>query len=349
MFNTKNDKHNFGQSVSIGLNNKIFKPRCLFWEWLFLSENKLRNYLNEIYIDDISIMSNWPTLEFTSIDNFNTGYVDYLILNPIYEISLINCKKIGFTYALLLWFGIGDLHDENVVAGINSKGDFIFSPIDIELIFENNALLTQALLLESDDLESNLSGSNKIRKFITNGFQIIEICKGFSKAIESLNIHRNKILEILEYYLDIYKPKIRKVIRSTMEYQKILEKNSIAENATLNYSEKIQLNRGDIPYFFRFLESKDLYYFDQPNNTSKLTNQMFDLGNKKQIESLMRDQICYPNKSHLNKIVKFNLLQIIDRLSNREFVEAVGHDFIVYKNQNSIILMYDDIKIKSYA
>jgi hypothetical protein len=172
--------------------------------------------------------------------------------------------------ALIAWLGINDLHNDNIVFGVNLEGRPIFGPIDIEGIFDDYYLLSQAHLLCSKELSVTDSGLLKLLNFmvefpIKNG--VAAFCSGYIKGLDFLLENEASLLSGVIQSADLAKIPTRVIIRPTREYYSILKTLKENGNQGLEPSEYEQLLRGDIPYYFRPLGSLDIMYFSNPETS----------------------------------------------------------------------------------
>lgn len=267
------DTHNFGQSVK-RYKEMIFKPRPLFWEYLFLSKrSKLRIFLekNEKINEISSAFELIPLLEFEFLDKKTSGLVSCFNLDveEITQLTISEINNVAAFCALFFWFGVGDLHFENVIIGRDQSNKLICAPIDIECIFDNLINLQQTLLIESENVKLEKSGLSKILKII----QILD-CESkssflieFSKYINFLNINVNNIFEIVKLEIIGFDVPIRIIARNTSDYvSEILDSKTILDKKK---SEITQIQRGDVPYFFRFINDHNIYYYTSEDTFSR--------------------------------------------------------------------------------
>ncbi len=281
MINILGDSHNFGKRVHI-LNQKVIKPRSVIWEYLFLSKKSPLRILIEDNCRSSGITSPFslaPNLEVEFSDN-SSGVIDCLsvdCLNPSYSPSLDEIKGIGAVIAMAFWFGIGDLHHENIIIGRNGN-ELICFPIDIECIFDHLTHIKQNLLLPSDRISLNMCGLAKILPQIlllpqANRFHLV---MSFVENINLLNrIAREVYNTIIQVpYLNLHP--IRVIVRDTAFYRMVDLKKS---NSNLFGSELDQLLRGDIPYYFRLPNKPEIFFWGSDTSIEKadFSYQDFDL------------------------------------------------------------------------
>lgn len=265
------DVHNLGKAVTDTGTGFIFKPRTVFWEWLFLSsDSPLRKTLRNIdQTSDADITSFLPSLKFLKVDEkpfLLCGEVEKLKLSPVNEFGSYESKCLGGLLALCAYFGITDIHKDNILMGYDSRGRFICSPIDIECVFEKLELLSQNQIVASKDASKKIIGFFECTEKDTH---LDLLCESFIKTLHLLSKNSDEIYNTLLSIDDILKAPVRAVIRPTHEYVSYLS----GENHDIGFSdeEMIQLKRGDVPYFFHNLDEKYLSYTGNDGEKVKTT------------------------------------------------------------------------------
>lgn len=257
------DLHNFGEFV-YAEDNQVFKPRTLFWENLFLnSKSELRQLVDSLCINSniTSPFSVAPDLEF-STDYLKNGWVERLVLvQPVGKITFEEVQGVAAMVGLCYWFGIGDLHHENVFAGRNQSSTLICFPVDIEVVFDKMTHVNQTLLLPSERVPEDKCGLFKILESLRSLSEDSRIMfvETFLKFINILNenveVIMGKVLELNSSDSNL----VRVILRDTKTYRGIIEGRILCED--LIEEEKVQLSRGEIPFFVRNMGSDTIYYF----------------------------------------------------------------------------------------
>ena len=275
------DVHNFGRRVTKS-NGIIVKPRTLYWEELFLSEHSLlRRTLNNVFqeAETKSPLESFPNLHFAHNSNYTGGTVTELCLLPLHELESSEFNQfaysIGQLIALSCWFGITDLHKDNIKTGIQKPRKFVACPIDIETIFENVKLPSQTLLIHNKnepEIPKNKLGIQPIKPLQKpdDTPRILPIIDGFWTTSEILETSRKRLLDSVFKSPTAFEAPIRYIHRSTLTYHQIASGELKAPENLLS-EELAQLNRGDIPYFFRYLDDPNIYYFADNALKNKLT------------------------------------------------------------------------------
>ena len=299
------DRHNGGKSVTLNSNGVIEKPRPCRAEWFFLSESSpLR-----VYFKDNSIFNYFPNLEFYNENLSAVGVVNCLNLNTQLSINRDEIKTseaIGNLIAISQWFGFSDLHHENIKYGYNEKGKFIFAPIDIECFFQNIKLPFQTGLISKDHTDIKF-GIKKIMD--SNVLQPIHVVEAYINTMKVLFLNRNQTLKIIT---DVFNPNdlARVLLKDTTVYKDWF--NCMMEAKHLIPEEIDQLRSGDIPYFFRYLNSKTINYWLN-GKVAEVKNTIDSSFVLTQLP-LSELNIYWDN---LENFIKHGALQITDRLTDK--------------------------------
>ncbi len=280
------DPHNFGQRVCRDGTQRICKPRTVFWEYLFLSRLSPLTSLLESEAKKRGFVypgRSLPKLyvEMSSPGEKCFGRVEELLLKPLIskDLDLEVLEDIGRTIALITWFGIGDLHRANVLLGKTSAGSIIFSPIDIECIFEDHTLLSETALIPSPALTFEDSGLshllNNFRELDRSHSGVAAICFGFFDALNFLSSVTELTANLFASIDGFMQNPIRVIPRSTRDYHSFLTKkaNNLNGNEFLP-SELEQLERGDIPYYFRKCGDREIFYYAHPNVPKRIDSKL---------------------------------------------------------------------------
>jgi len=271
------DSHNFGKSVFFE-EGYIYKPRPVGLEWLLLSvESPLRKLLSEsnIFAAKCLLNINYDNQSFKpSLKENRVEYIEKPFIKK--SLSEQDYLDIGSVIALTQWFGLSDLHHENMFIGHQANGNFICSPIDIECIFEHHNLPSQSLLVPSYLIEKDQSGLKDIFGHVSEGNHIACLISGYVDTFEKLNSISKDIYDLVLNLSDTRGFSSRVILRSTQKYYDLKEGR---EHFDMFDEESIQIANGDIPYFFKFLDSKDIYYWNTPETFLKVSFSLSDFEN----------------------------------------------------------------------
>lgn len=252
------DKHNFGQQVEKvqrGPDTWYRKPRTVYWEWLFFGKTSPLKPL----FNDTGENGNRPLADYffnldTEVESTWSGYVKEVATEnqaPTPEHFYAFGALIAYCYI----FGIRDLHKQNVIMTKTH-----LQAVDAEVVFTALTLPHETLLLPFKNIDYEFAGIgalvNSKEELIQE--QVEQIILGywnlFSVAIRKMN----EIDEALAR-LDFSNTPMRVIVRNTSEYRTLLD------NPPTNTlpSEVEQINRGDVPFYFKFIADKGLYWLKE--------------------------------------------------------------------------------------
>ena len=265
------DSHNFGRRVARLPDGRIFKPRPIVWESLFLGINSpLRAKIDEVAVTDgiRSPLTAVTALSFEASEGGLAGTVTPLELAHLPPDALDSeaLGNIGAAIGYVLWFGLGDLHRENVLLGRDASGGLFFGPIDVECAFDDLHLPSQSSLLphqgrleESAGLACLKNGSRA-----EHPYDLAALCGRLSESLGFFERHDAEFYAEL-CALDLAAMPVRLILRSTRDYHRLMKDPSYrAEDVPLDQAELIQMERGDVPYFFRTFSSLEVLYYSNP-------------------------------------------------------------------------------------
>lgn len=249
------DRHNFGQQVEKvlrGSDHWYRKPRTVYWEWLFFGNTSpLRDLFNlegghsnrplaDYFFNlDIEIESTW------------TGFAKE-IQSELMDPTLEHFYAFGALIAYCYVFGIRDLHKQNIVMTKTH-----FQPVDAEVVFVAINLPHETLLLPFKQIGYEFAGigvlAGQKEKIVKE--QLEQLVLGYWDLFTLISKQSAAIDTILSD-LNFREIPSRVIVRNTSEYASFL--NSEPKNALP--SEIEQLLRGDIPFYFKFIGDKQLYW-----------------------------------------------------------------------------------------
>jgi len=266
------DPHNFQKRVNITEDKYIMKPRCSLWEYEFLSnDGSIRRLLKQKSIQEFGhdLFAALPqVMYYNKEDLLQSSVLEKVILDRCVNLDDYECLLIGAVIGLCAWFGMSDLHKNNIVFGRDSTGKLKFGPIDIECIFDNFALPSQTHLMPTKDFKEKNCGLIDIVKILDRckiSSMGASICLGYIDSVRFLEEIEEEIS--CQMSVDCYKKApIRVITKQTSDYKKYIS-GCQSLNDVMCKSEVVQLSRGDIPYYFRLLDSQNLYYY---------TNKLYD-------------------------------------------------------------------------
>lgn len=267
------DSHNFGRRVS-QRGGRVYKPRALLWEWLMLAaESPLRRLL-----DTQAEREGWgrvafgflPTLKFYRSKSGIGGAVERVELLALPALGDDDKRRlaviVGRSLALWSWLGVSDLHWENLVLGIDAHGRMVFGPLDIEMILSDLSFPAETKLLPDADPEyaalcQHACGARRVLPFLGKPVAaeaLLAIAGAYRTTLVFLDRHARAISEAIAGLPELRGTPIRVCLRSTEEY---VRASSTELWPPLLDAEVEQLERGDIPYFFRLYGRAGIHYY----------------------------------------------------------------------------------------
>lgn len=323
------DSHNFGRSVFYK-DGYIYKPRPVGLEWLLLSvESPLRKTLRESNIHAEKCLLNiaYDDQSFKpSLKEIRVGYKEKPAIKKTLRDQ--NYLEIGSVIALAQWFGLSDLHYENMFIGHEANGEFVCSPIDIECIFEHHNLPSQSLLVPSYLINKDQSGLKDIFDHVNEGKHIAYLVSGYIETYEKLNFISEDIFKVILNLSDLKNISSRVILRSTQKYYD-LQKGK--ENFDLLDEESKQIENNDIPYFFKFLNSKDIYYWDTPKSFTKVKFSLSEFENlDKQIVNFDKTFFSLEKKETQLNLGMTQIAKYFDVNRNSNYQEIIDSVEISY-------------------
>lgn len=340
------DPHNFGRRVCLHDANHVYKPRPLIWEWLFLdAASPLRIHVRQLAAEQNqrNPFRLFPDLQFKTAEEdslLKTGIVDRLVLSEVKDASLTEqvWQGIGATVAIACWFGMADLHYLNMAWGCDHQGRFIFAPFDIECILDLFTLPSQTLLLPSHDLPATKTGLIKARQQMQSATETAALCQGYLRTLQFFKTNEKSVNQVLTELEGFSEWPVRVIIRSTREYVNAL--NTQTGFSDFLPEESLQMARGDVPYFFRKINSSQILFLKESDRWSHL-NPVHELSQKALTNAVIMNGHDIPEKPDelLKKAGALQLARFFD-LGRNENVEF--EDLKITFQEEKIFLCWQD-------
>ncbi len=261
---------------------RVVKPRTLFWERLLLSgESSLRVFLDHAAKSDElgeGAFSFLPRLKFHADEVEHVGLVPLPRLDEEREREL--AAIVGRSVALFTWLGAADLHWENLALGLDHEGRIVFAPLDIEMLLADLSLPTETKLVADADPEvadvcRHAAGLRRVLPFLGKPVAIADllaIVSAYGATLRFLDRHAKDIAKILSEISGLREAPLRVLLRGTDEYVRALTPSARADLwPPLLGEELAQMDRGDIPYFFRLYGQPGIHAFANEELTERLT------------------------------------------------------------------------------
>ncbi|MEO8905989.1 MAG: hypothetical protein ABI488_25805 [Polyangiaceae bacterium] len=320
------DSHNFGRRVS-RREGRIAKPRTLLWEWLLLSaDSPLRRVLDEAAEHaglGREAFGFLPTLEFFELRGRAGGEVESVQLEALPPLDGEGTRAlagiVGRSLALWSWFGVADLHWENLVLGLDARGRTVFGPLDVEMILADLARPTETKLLPDADPEyaaicRHAAGVRRVLPYLGKPIaaaDLVEMASAYHSTLRFLDRQAPALAAVFESLPELRDAPIRVCLRGTAEY--VSPPHSLWP--PLLEAETEQLARGDIPYFFRLYGRPGIHYYGDEALTE--LKQLPLTGDVPQLEPLLSLSrgLRSPSRKRLHVEGLFTLLGAFDHRS----------------------------------
>ena len=159
----------------------------------------------------------------------------------------------GVLLAYSFAFGIRDLHNQNLVVTESH-----IQAIDAEVVLTDLILPNESVLLPYKDIEFNTCGANTLRGSI-GGFSNDDRRNVFAGYVDTFAAIFKSHAQLCATFdaIDLTAP-IRVIVRNTKNYKSHLNRTVPIQD--LLSEEVVQLDRGDVPYFFKKLGDERLFY-----------------------------------------------------------------------------------------
>ncbi len=260
------DRHNFGQHVKPMDGASGFgapsdapvyfqKPRTVFWEWLFFGTSSPLQPLfavsgansglllgGGLFNLDVSLHSEW----------LGTSREVIAVSNASSKGSLQDFARFGILLGYAYVFGIRDLHLSNVIRTTTG-----LQVIDAEVVLTDLILPHETLLMPFKDVtwkDCGLSLLAETPESITSD-EAHAVLAGYVDVLTVIDQRRDEILAIFDA-LELNSP-VRIILRNTREYTSLLSERAFE---SLLDGERVQMEREDIPYFFKRLNSGEVFW-----------------------------------------------------------------------------------------
>jgi hypothetical protein len=267
------DSHNFGRRVQVGA-SRMEKPRTLFWERLLLDgKSPLRRALASVAeraglgADAFGFL---PSLGFWPKRAQLGGEVERVVLEPLGRLTAREKRElatvVGRSLALHAFLGVADLHWENLALGADAHGRIVLVPLDVELILGDFALPTETKLLPDADPEyadicRHAAGVRRALPYLGKPIaaeHLAQMVAAYLSLLDVLERHGRELARVVARTPGFRTAPIRVCLRGTDEY---VRARSVPPWPPLLDAELEQLERGDIPYFFRLVGERGIHYY----------------------------------------------------------------------------------------
>lgn len=239
------------------------KPRPIYWEWLFFGKNS-----------PLSFFFQHSTFSATPAKTiFNLGIemgADFK--GSSHEIRSSNIPttrehlySLGVLLGYCYVFGIRDLHRNNVV-----KTETHLQVIDAEVVLSRLLLPHETLLLPFKEVGRDLCGASSVLDWANVSPEQTEIVlRGYYDVFQCFTLNLAGIRRTFEELQNVIERiPVRHILRDTIHYRSA---RANPPEIPIFESELVQLERGDIPYFFKFVGEPFVHaYVDRADNYSRV-------------------------------------------------------------------------------
>lgn len=268
------DRHNFGKCVERierASGHWYQKPRSVFWEHLFFGQHSpIRSFF-----DFTGSNGNRPLLEYlfnlnVEVEDNWFGFSEEVSADET-PISIEHFYSFGVLIGYCYLLGIRDLHKYNLVLKKNH-----LQIIDAEVVLTNLILPNETILLPYREIPLDLSAvsllCHDLQKLSTS--EVKNLFAGYFDVTTTILDNLDKIMPILEHECQNQHP-TRIILKNTKQYRDFL----VGKGSTNDFlpEELSQLNRGDIPYFFKYVGQTGLYFLSDPGHIKMISNIPEDL------------------------------------------------------------------------
>jgi hypothetical protein len=267
------DKHNFGQSVKLmerASGVYYQKPRPVYWEKLFFGKtSSLAELFNAVGENGNAPISKYLFNLEVEIESEWLGFAKDVRRSTSTAVTTEHFYGFGVLLAYAYVFGIRDLHTNNLILT-----DTHLQAIDAEIVLTDLVLPHETILLPFKDVEFDRCGASKLAtamdEFSKDGRR--EILAGYLDAFAIFFRKQIEIQQTLE--TSLLTTPARVIVRNTREYRPYL--NGSAPLDDLLPEERIQIERGDVPYFFKICGDQNLYWLSESNGAKSIVSDLGD-------------------------------------------------------------------------
>jgi hypothetical protein len=260
------DSHNFGKHVLLDeASGVVVKPRPLLWEWLLLSAASPLRHLVAQLADDadaVDPFAAFPDLAFSFDADFGgPGRVQFHAPSPLPPPPLTprDAQTLGAAVAGLAWLGVHDLHHRNVRVGHDRDGRLCLAPLDVEAVLASLSLPTQTLLVPLSPAAARTSG---LAPVLAASLDLTLVAAASAAYLETLALFSRHEQALTAAICTVPRARdchVRVIVRDTAHYVAMLREPH-TRPADLTDAEAVQLDRGDVPYFFRTIDDAAIRY-----------------------------------------------------------------------------------------
>jgi hypothetical protein len=254
------DLHNFGQSVQPierASGSYFRKPRPIYWEWLFFGKTSpLAPFFSSKTGEGPITPGDCLFHLDIEMDEMFTGYSRRVVPAA----SEIICERHAYSFGVLLAysyvFGIRDLHRHNII-----QTESHLQVVDAEVVLVKILLPNETLLLPFKDIKFDLAAISHLGQDQSSISHetLVTILKAYCETFECILKNQAGLQRVFDNLREeLIRVPVRHIMRDTVRYRKWKAEE---QEVPFCFEELEQLERGDIPYFFKFVGDKTLYRY----------------------------------------------------------------------------------------
>ena len=239
-------------------------------EYLFFSQTSIvRILFNDLFQKITPGATLFPQLEFdaTAFDeSLAPREMEFLSLSPIEILTSDQCQQVGAYLSVCFALGLTDCHQGNLLLGMKGQ-DFTFVSVDCETLLTKSDPEASCFF----QLKSNcpcpgpfctsfgLGILEKQNHHNEQQFLAAGVLSGFRQMIKLIITHHATLTEVLSEFLKDHRLVRRVLLNNTYTYAQALATGDFTQ---FRLEEKEQLQRGEIPYFFKNHGGDEIYYWE---------------------------------------------------------------------------------------
>ncbi len=308
------------------------------WEKLFVSENSpLRELFQEFEfsrrLNPFRLMH--KVKHETSLDDSNKVEFSEKVLPNNNPVSVESYQSVGAYLALFSWFGVTDLHKNNMMYKTINRHTKI-TPLSIECIFNDIYLPSQTLLAPKKTDQNNHSGFDKIFDHLKSEGTTQDIylfIKGYIEYLLFLNTIKQRISTLVNSIENVHNTPIRVLVKNDSVYLKFF-KGYLMTAQEFEKTEVLQLKKSKIPYYFHYLNENKIYFYNTLEEQEPIRQ---NSPIHKSIHKLSRRQGVMPSQNSYRSLLERGALQLARLLLPKDYSGTLGDKNFSINAQHKII------------
>jgi len=327
------DLHNFGRSVRAvtGASGVYFqKPRPVYWEWLFFGRGSpLVPFFEKRNSRGWSPGGCLFNLDVEMSLDF-VGSSKQVQADSSAAIGLSHAYSLGVLLAYCYVFGIRDLHRHNLLATASH-----LQVVDAEAVLVRLLLPNETLLLPFKDVGPDLAAINHLSSepASLSADVVSAILLGYCDAFGCIGRNLSGLQRVfVKEKLTMSRVPIRHIMRDTVVYRRWK-----TDVPVIPYCEEelAQLERGDIPYFFKFIGDPKLYCYT--DNMGSFSQVPFPDDFRRAIARDATDPADLLNRDRIDQLLPTGLLFLAKQLWLPEFRGSMRNGEITLTQDSGMI------------